>query len=54
MDQPSMYDDDRLRVGWLNVFHSSLPQGHAPEQGSARAEVAQGTPTQSHASPNIF
>jgi len=41
-------------------FHSSHPQGHAPEhhafsgRGTTRAEDAQGTPTQSHISPSIL
>ena len=35
---------DRLRVGWLNEFG----------RGAARAEDAQGTPTQSHISPSIL
>jgi hypothetical protein len=38
-------------------FFSSYPQGHEPEhcgRGSARADGAQGTPTQSHISPNIL
>jgi len=36
---------DRLRVGWLNGFSG---------RGAARAEDAQGTPTQSHTSPSIL
>ena len=35
---------DRLRVGWLN----------GSGRGTTRAEDAQGTPTQSHLSPNIL
>ena len=35
---------DRLRVGWLD----------RSGRGSARAEFAQGTPTQSHSSPSIL
>ena len=41
-------------------FHSSHPQWHEPEhhafsgRGAARAEDAQGTPTQSHISPSIL
>ena len=35
---------DRLRVGWLNGFSG---------RGAARAEDAQGTPTQSRISPSI-
>ena len=42
--------------------HSSHPQGHEPEhhafspdgRGAARAEDAQGTPTQNHISPSIL
>ena len=41
-------DVDRLRVGWLNGF--SFITG----RGAARAEDAQGTPIQSHTSPNIL
>ena len=37
---------DRLRVGWLNGFSSI-------GRGAARAEDAQGTPTQSHISPSV-
>ena len=37
---------DRLRVGWLNGFFTG--------RGSARAEDAQETPTQSHISPSIL
>jgi len=37
-------EDDRLRVGWLNGFW----------EDAARAEDAQGTPTQSHMSPSIL
>ena len=39
-----MLAGDRLRVGWLNGLG----------RGSARAEDAQGTPAQSHASLSIF
>ena len=39
----------RLRVGWLNGF-SFITSG----RGAARAEDAQGTPTQSHISPSIL
>jgi len=36
-------------------FHSSHPQGHeGSERGAARAEDAQGSPTQSHISPIIL
>ena len=38
---------DRLRVGWLNGFSFS-------GRVTTRAEDAQGTPTQSHISPNIL
>jgi hypothetical protein len=37
-------EDDRLRVGWLKGIG----------RGSASAEDAQGTPTQSHTLPNIL
>jgi len=39
---PTTAPIDRLRVGWLNG------------RGTARAEDAQGTPTQSHISPSIL
>ena len=40
---------DRLGVGWLNgSFITSTGRG------AARAEVAQGTPAQSHISPSIL
>ena len=35
-------------------FRSSHPQGHVPGRGAARAEDAQGTPTQSDISPSIL
>ena len=35
-------------------FHSSHPQEHEPGRGAARAEDAEGTPTQSHVSPSIL
>ena len=37
---------DRFRVGWLNGFFTG--------RGTARAEDAQGTPTQSYISPSIL
>ena len=50
IDSGFIWLSDRLRVHWLKrIFHSSLPQGQAP--GSARAEDAQVTPTQSHLQP---
>ena len=50
---------DSRSVGSTN-FHSSHPQGHAPElanlsgRGAATEESAHGTPTQSHISPRIL
>ena len=41
----ALYFSDRLRVGWLNGVVG---------RGTARAEDAQGTPTQSHISPSIL
>jgi len=43
---------DRRRVGWLNGFSSITSTGAG--RGTARAEDAQGTPTQSHISPSIL
>ena len=43
---------DRLRVGWLNGFLTH--HIHRGTSGSARAEDAQGTPTQSPISPSIL
>ena len=44
---------DRRRVGWLNGSSFIISTG-ASGRGAARAEDAQGTPTQSHISSSIL
>jgi len=47
-----LFGGDRLRFGWLNGFSFITSTG--AWKGAARAEDAQGTPTQSHVSPSIL
>ena len=46
---------DKVRVGWFNGFSFiGMSSRDLSGRGAARAEDAQGTPTQSHKSPSIL